>query len=310
MWKLTLSKILSYIYKYNLSFPIYIKQALQIARTKLKNIDTKDLDCKVILSYITKTPHYEFISNPKQTINLFKFIKYMNLIKRRIKEEPVAYLIKEKEFYNNKFIISKDVLIPRADSETLIDAVKDTFRNKDKYLNILDMGTGSGCLLLSLLKLYNNAKGIGIDINNKALNIAFKNAKLLNLTNKIKLKKYSWNKKNFFKPINQKFDIIISNPPYISYTDKKISKSTKQYEPYTALFAKQNGLAEYINIKKAILNWKILKNNGFIFLEIGKNQEKKVVKIFTDNNNNNIKYISSYKDIAKITRILKFQYHN
>ena len=185
---------------------------------------------------------------------------------------------------------------PRPDSETLIEAVLENYKDKDQKLNILDLGTGSGCLILTLLSIYQNSQGLAIDISDKALEIAKQNAKLLNI-NRIKFLKNNWNDN-----INKKFDIIISNPPYIPKKEIEILEpEVNKYNPLLALDGGNDGLDCYKYLAENLQ--KNCKENTKIFLEIGKNQENNIIEIFK---NNKFELLKMYKDINGIIRILEF----
>ena len=211
-----------------------VKKASQFL--KEKNIVSHELDAEIILSDIMGVPREFLIIN--NHINISKKIlnKYDQAINRRTKKEPVAYITGKKEFWSTDFFVNGATLVPRPETELLIYKVIDFFKNKK--INILDIGTGSGCILLSVLKELHNSYGIGIDISSKAIKMAKKNSKNLNLHHRSKFKVFDLN--NFD---NGKYDLIISNPPYIPTNDiKKLSKDITDYEPRLALDGGSDGL--------------------------------------------------------------------
>ena len=197
--------------------------------------------------------------------------KYSLAIKSRINKDPIAYIIGKKEFWSEDFLVNKATLIPRPETELLIYKVIDFFKNK--RINILDIGTGSGCILLAILKELNFARGIGIDISAKAIQMAKVNSKILNLSNHSKFKICDLNKYKIGM-----YDLIVSNPPYIPSKDiKNLSKDIINYEPKTAL---DGGLDGLDLIKKVIYkSSRLLKRNGLLAIEIGFNQYKRVSSI-------------------------------
>ena len=238
-------------------------------------IANPQLDSEILLSNSIKRDKKHIILNPKEVLNSEQLGKFKSLIERRKKGEPIAYLINKKEFWKDEFFVNKDVLIPRPDSELIIEQVL-KINSKDNQLQILDIGTGSGCILLSILKERSNFYGTGIDISKKSINISKFNAKQLNLTNRVKFFHSSVDNFN-----NGKYDIIVSNPPYIEQLSLKyLERDVVNFEPKLALSGGFDGLSK---IRKVINKASILiKKNGKFILEIGFNQKNKVIKILKE----------------------------
>ena len=257
-------------------------------KLKYNNIRTHKLDSELLLSKILNKKREEIIANLKQKIDLKKINEFNKLIARRSFHEPIAYIINEKEFWSKKFEVNTKTLIPRPETELILYNLVRIFSKKS--ISILDIGTGSGCILISLLSDLINAKGIGIDISEKALNIANKNASKHGVLNRIKFYKRSISDLYHFK-----FDLIVSNPPYIQTRDlKNLDDGIKKYEPKIALDGGNDGLDV---IKKVIYkSCEILKLNGTLAIEIGNGQYKKVSEILRKNSFR-IKYnIKDYKE--------------
>ena len=244
---------------------------------KEKNISSFNLDSEILLSKILKKKRQELLRNLKNNINQEDSIKFSNLIYRRSTNEPIAYILKKKEFWSKLFYVTKDTLIPRPETELMVDKLIKMYKNKKK-ISILDMGTGSGCIIISLLSELHNSSGIAIDISYKALEIAKKNAISNCVSQKIKFLNIP-----FSRYFNKKHDLIVSNPPYISTREFQcLSEDIKKFEPRIALDGGNDGLDL---IKKVIYKTKeILKINGTLALEIGNKQFKKVSKILINNN--------------------------
>ncbi len=238
-------------------------------------IANPQLDSEILLSKSIKRDKKHIILNPKEVLNSEQLGKFKSLIERRRKGEPVAYLINKKEFWKDEFFVNKDVLIPRPDSELIIEQVLKIY-SKDVQLQILDIGTGSGCILLSILKERSNFYGTGIDICKKSINVSKFNAKQLNLTNRVKFFHSSVDNFN-----NGKYDMIVSNPPYIEQLSLKyLEKDVVNFEPKLAL---SGGFDGFSKIRKVINKASILiKKNGKFILEIGFNQKNKVIKILKE----------------------------
>jgi len=230
------------------------------------------LDSEILLSKSINKNKKHIILNPKEILKSKHLNNFNDLIERRKKGEPIAYLINKKEFWKNEFYVNRNVLIPRPDTELIIDQVLKIY-SKYSQLQVLDIGTGSGCILLSILKERVNFHGTGIDISKKSINVSKFNAKKLKLTNRVKF--YNSDVDNF--EIG-KYDLIVSNPPYIELLNLKyLEKNVVNYEPKLAL---NGGFDGFVKIRKVISKAStLIKKNGKLILEIGFNQKNKVKKI-------------------------------
>ena len=253
-----------------------IQTALIKATNILENnkIFSARLDAEILLSDVIEKDRKFIILNMEKILSANNILNFKNLITRRSKGEPVAYLINKKNFWNNEFIVSKDTLIPRPDTEIVVsEALK--FLKKKKAM-ILDIGVGSGCILLSILNEKKNLYGIGIDISKKCLDICEINAKRLRLNNRVKFFKTDIDNFNYGK-----YDLIVSNPPYIKKNILKyLEKSIINFEPRVALDGGYNGTTV---IKKVIdKTSKLIKKNGIFILEIAFDQKNDVKKLLSD----------------------------
>ena len=255
---------------------------------KEKKISSHILDSEILLSKTLNRSREEILVNLDKNINEKKISLFRKYLKRRSKNEPIAYILEEKEFWSKKFKVSKDTLIPRPETELLVDKLLKIYRGKK--ISILDIGTGSGCIIISLISELNKSIGTGIDISKKAILIAKKNATKHNLSNRIKFLN-----KSFENLVDKRYDLIVSNPPYIERKDiKNLSDDIKKFEPRMALDGGNDGLDL---IKKVIYKSKyILKVNGLLALEIGNEQIKKVSNILIDNKFRIKEVIKDYKN--------------
>ena len=256
-----------------------IKEVINRAVDVLKDskIKTPHLDSELILSKVINQKRQYLILNYKKNVNKNNLKDFIKLIYRRKRGEPVAYLTNFKEFWRQKYFVNKNVLIPRPDSEILVEEVLKTY-DKTKKLRVLDIGTGSGCLLLSILKDRKYFLGTGIDISKKAINVACFNAKLQHLNNRVKF--YNSDIDKFF---TGKYDLIISNPPYIKKQRLKyLDKDIAFYEPKLALDGGSDGFSKVTKvIDKASY---LIKKNGKLILEIGCFQRNEIVKKLKNKN--------------------------
>ena len=255
---------------------------------KEKKIPSYILDSELLLSKTLNKPREIILTNLDTNIEKKFFNIFKEYLIRRSKNEPLAYIFGEKEFWSKSFNVNKHTLIPRPETELLVDGLLKIF--KDKKISILDIGTGSGCIIVSLLTNLRQSVGTGVDISKNAILTAEKNVVKYKLNNRIKLLN-----KSFENIFNKKFDLIVSNPPYIEKKAiKNLSEDIKKYEPRMALDGGNDGLDL---IKKVIYKSKyILKIKGTLALEIGNEQIKKVSKILIDNNFRIVNIIKDYKN--------------
>ena len=273
-----------------------IQSAIQKGKKILKDklILTADLDSEILLAKAINKSREYVVLNSTKIINNVDYLNYNKLIKKRSFRKPIAHLTNVKFFWNSEFYVTEDTLIPRPDTEILIEAVLNLTKFKKK-LNLLDIGIGSGCILLSILKERVNFYGTGIDVSKNCLNISRINALNLNVKERLKLFKSDVDKFNYGK-----YDIIISNPPYINkFKIKYLEKDVANFEPNLALNGGLEGLSE---IRKVISkSSELIKTNGKLVLEIGFDQKNKVISLLKQKGF----YINStIKDLANNDRCI------
>ena len=247
-------------------------EALETGYNLLKSnkITSYRIDTEVLLSDSLNISKERLILNLDQTISYQSYNNFLSKIKRRKANEPIAYILKKREFWKNDFYINKNVLIPRPETEHLVEeALRIISKNQKKRL--LEIGIGSGCLITSVLKDRKNCTAVGIDCCKKAIKIAKFNAKLHQVENRIKI--FKTDVDNF---ITGKYDLILSNPPYIDKHQLKYL-DVSEYEPLKALNGGIDGTE--LLMKMIIKSSKLLKTNGKLIIEIGSNQKYKVMKI-------------------------------
>ena len=254
-------------------------------------IEEASVEARNILLYTFNISLLDFSLNRNKELGAKEKIeKFLSFVEERKKRKPFQYIINKQNFYGLDFYVDENVLIPRFDTEVLVEKIlKD---NKDNNLQVLDLCTGSGAIAISLKKLGEYKSVKALDISEKALDIAKKNSRLNETT-------IDFICSDMFEKINGKFDIIVSNPPYIPSRDiEDLSLEVKDYEPKLALDGLEDGLYFYRIIAKEAKAY--LKENGKIYLEIGYNQAENIREIFKEYNK-----IEVYKDLAGKDRVVK-----
>ena len=253
-----------------------IQSALKKGQSILidNNIISAKLDSEILMSQAIRKNKKFIILNLHKEIKKRDLDYFDNLIQERAKSKPIAQIIKKKDFWKYEFIVNNNVLIPRPDTEILIEQALKLVKNKNR-LQILDIGVGSGCILMSILKEKKNFIGTGIDISNKSLQISKVNGQKLRINNRLRL--FKSNIDNFN---TGKYDLIVSNPPYIKKSNLKCLEKDIGFEPKQALDGGLDGLSE---IRKVInKSSELIKRSGHFIIEIGFDQKNKVKKILRD----------------------------
>ena len=273
---------------------------LQTAITKKlfdSGIETSSLDSRIILKEVFCFDEKELILNSQLIVPDNKINEVDKILSRRVSGDPVSKIFGKRDFYKSTFLISKDVLDPRPETELIIEIANNFILDKG-YKNFIDLGTGSGCIILSILKDNKNLSALGIDISNKAINIAQKNCSNLNLENQATFLVSNWLSK-----VSGSYDLIISNPPYIPSKDiDTLLDNVKNYDPLISLDGGDDGLKCYREIAEDIN--RIISKKGRIILEIGFNQAINVIKIFESKE---FMFLNKYTDINGLDRILTFE---
>jgi release factor glutamine methyltransferase len=273
-----------------------IQSAIIEGTNILKNsyIQTAQLDTEILMAKVLGSNREYIILNNYKDLNENNLEYFKILIKERANRKPIAYLLNKKFFWNSEFYVNKNTLIPRPDTEVIIEEILRLTKHKNK-LNILDIGVGSGCILLTILKERKNFYGTGIDISKKSLDISKINAKNLNVEDRTK-----FYKSDIDKFAQGKYDLIVSNPPYIKSCDLKyLEIDVINFEPKLALDGGLDGLSE---IRKVInKSSELIKKNGKFILEIGFDQKNKVIKLL---NKKGFYINSTLKDLAKNDRCI------
>ena len=261
---------------------------------KDKYINTAQLDAEILMEKVIGKDKKYIILNSEEKLNFERLRFFKTLIKKRSNRKPIAYLINKKFFWKYEFLVTEDILIPRPDTELLIELALKITRNKNR-INILDIGIGSGCILLSILKEKKNFSGTGIDISKNCINISKINANKLKVTDRTKFYKSDVDKFDLGK-----YDLIVSNPPYIKKNELKyLETEVSKFEPKLALDGGLDGLSEIRKVIKK--SSELIKKNGKLILEIGFDQKNRVINLLTKKGF----YINSIsKDLASNDRCI------
>ncbi|MEI6731000.1 MAG: peptide chain release factor N(5)-glutamine methyltransferase [Pseudomonadota bacterium] len=256
-----------------------ISEQIRTASALLKNarIESPRLDAQILFGFVLGVSRERLILDDHLEITLEQAQIFADLIARRAKNEPIAYIIAKKEFLSLDFIVNHDTLIPRPDSEILVEVAiklaKDLLKIRAETLQILDIGTGSGCLPIAFLSEIEQAYAVAVDISEGALQIAKQNAALNKVSDRIGFVRSNW-----CDSIKGKFDIILSNPPYIKYADAQmLASDVVDFEPHKALFADSNGLAAYEILASQVKER--LNSQGYVLFEVGDGQAPEVANI-------------------------------
>ena len=256
-----------------------INQAIKEASVDLKKnlIRSALLDCEILMSKVLNKSRKFIIMNPNEEINDNEYENFKKLIFSRTKNKPIAYITGEKSFWKYDFTVNDKVLIPRPDTEIIIEQVLKIYEKK-KGINFLEIGIGSGCIILSILKEKKSFLGKGIDISKESLKVCKENANKFGLLNRLKL--FNSDIDNFHLG---KYDLIISNPPYIKNLDfNKMEDEIVKYEPKIAFDGGLDGLSEIRKVIKK--SSELIKIHGKLVLEIAHDQKNEVIEILKSNN--------------------------
>ena len=279
-----------------------------MSRLKLKTFGfkTASLDCRLLLSQILEKANTVY-THEQVNISENEIIKFQTLVKQRQKGKPVSRILNKRNFWKREFMLNGDTLDPRPDSEILIEAVLEYFPNKTQLLKILDLGSGTGCLGLSLLEEYEDSLISFVDVSKKSLEIVKKNSHQFWLKGTLKYIHLDWGTHDWDTQLlnieeNKKFDIIVTNPPYIPSNDINfLETEVKDYDPILALDGGNDGLNAYRSIIPRLKN--LVKSDGKIFVEIGRGQENSVSEIALQHGLLSIDY---KRDLSNIIRVIVF----
>ena len=272
-----------------------IASILDLCMTRLQKagIDNVRFEARLLMCHVLKVDTSILVAYPERDVPSEDFVQIESLLQRREQREPLSQILGEREFWSLPFKVNRHTLTPRPDSETLIEAVLTHVPDVAQKLSVLDLGVGSGCLLLSILSEYKNATGLGVDISQAALDVALQNAQNLGLAARCHFQQGNW-----AEGIGGPFDLILSNPPYIPLRDKEtLDPEVKDYEPATALFSGEDGLEDYRRLAEVLPQ--LLNSDGLAILEQGIGQAPDVAEIMR---NHGLMVIDQPKDLAGVER--------
>ena len=274
-----------------------VREALSFGSKQLtkKGVINSLFETKLLIKNILKISDEDLITTTEVFLSESQFETFQSFLERRKKSEPIAYILNKREFWKDSFYVNNSTLIPRPDSEIIIEMVLNLIPNKNKKLKFADLGTGSGCLIISLLKEYKYSEGTGIDNSKEAIKVAEKNKKILFNNERLDFKLADF---STFK--TTEFDVIVCNPPYVNKNDiHNMQKDVTSYEPHQAIFADEEGFIYY---KKIIYNLNRNRKCGQkVLFEIGLGQVEVVSNLLK---NNDFRLIHIKDDIAGIPRCI------
>lgn len=263
-------------------------------------IDSPRLEARLLIAHVKASDPDRISSSTTLTEN--ETAKLDDLLAERLNHKPLDKILGHKEFYKYRFKVTEDVLSPRPDTEILVEAAVNLCR-KYKLKNILDLGTGSGCILLSIVKDNEQAEGCGVDRSAEALAVAKENAGLLQIEKRCRWLCADWFATDFPQKIGQRYDLIVSNPPYIPTGDiETLAPEVKDHDPRAALDGGSDGFDSYRQI--AGLSGGLLEDGGFILLEAGAGQADDLVKLFEKQQ---LEHVDTVNDFAGIQRCIIFR---
>lgn len=263
-------------------------------------IDNVRFEARLLLSKASGLSIEQLISRGRDEAPAAFVEALRALTARRVQREPMAYILGEREFWGLSFRVTPDVLVPRPDSETVIEAALSLLPDRTRVRRILDLGVGSGCLLLTLLKEFPRAEGVGLEASEAALAVAQSNADALGLTRRTKLVLGDWRRPGWEEPLGTPFDLVVSNPPYIEASAiAGLMPEVARFEPKLALDGGADGLAAYRLIAAAAR--KLATKGGLLLVEAGERQAPEIAAIFAENG---LSPEAPFKDLAGIERVV------
>ncbi len=259
------------------------------------DIDSAGLDARLLLERAIGCTTSDIVGHPEKILRPEQVARFDEMIRRRATCEPVAQILESREFWSLAFHVTRDTLAPRPDSETTIEAVLDRFTDREPPQTILDLGTGTGCLLLSMLHEFPSAHGIGVDISRAALDVARRNAAALGLDSRATFLYSDWS-----EAVSDRFDLILCNPPYVSEADwAGLDPEVRDFEPREALVGGTDGLDVYRTLIPALTG--LLTPNGIVALEFGQGQERAISSLLKQHG---LGICETRKDLAGIDRCI------
>ncbi len=280
--------------------PRSVRDLLSDARARLlaAGVDTASLDARLILGHVIGRDTAWILANPDAELSAAEAASYEAAVTRREAREPVSHILGTREFWSLDFLTGPDVLTPRPDSETLIEAVLEHRKDRAADLRFLDLGTGSGCLLLALLSEYAAASGVGADISEPALRIAGANAQRLGLSDRV-----SWTISDWLACVDGRFDIVVANPPYIETSEiDGLDPEVARYEPRGALDGGADGCDPYRLLFAQLP--RVLAKSALVFLEHGAGQSDAICAL---GEGAGFRVVQVCRDLAEIDRVIVFE---